>query len=166
MELGVEEGFLDHGLAIVEGAVDFQGLHVAADRRQLLFLDLADAAFRIEQDHVDAVDVVEALGHGAAGVAAGGDEDGDFLVAEVGDGPGQEAGAVEMKPVTSSGWSAAMRAAASVYPPVFASVPALLISASSSNPLPRGLPTAVRPAMMPGPGTACAFVRSDQSAIL
>ena len=49
--------------------------------------------FRIEQDHVDAVDVVEALGYGAARVAAGGDEDGDFLVAEVGDGPGKEAGA-------------------------------------------------------------------------
>ena len=59
----------------------------------MLFLDLADAALWVEQDHVDAVDVVEALGHGAAGVAAGGDEDGDLLVAEVGDGPGQEAGA-------------------------------------------------------------------------
>ena len=93
LELGVEEGLLDHGLAIVEGAVDFQGLHVAADRRELLFLDLADAALGIQQDHVDAVDVVEALGHGAARVAAGGDEDGDLLVAEVGDGPGQEAGA-------------------------------------------------------------------------
>ena len=92
LELGVEEGLLDHGLAIVEGAVDFQGLHVAADRCELLFLDLADAAFRIEQDHVDALHIVEALGHGASGVAAGGDEDGDFLVTEVADGPGKEAG--------------------------------------------------------------------------
>ena len=62
LELGVEEGFLDHGLAIVKGAVDFQGLDVAADRGELLFLDFADAAFRVQEDHVDAVDVVEALG--------------------------------------------------------------------------------------------------------
>ena len=92
LKLGVEEGFLDHGLAIVESAVDLQGLDVAADGGQLLFLDFADAALWVEQDDVDALDVVEALGDGTAGVAAGGDEDGDLLVAEVGDGPGEEAG--------------------------------------------------------------------------
>ena len=93
LELGVEEGLLDHGLAVVKGTVDLQGLHVAADRRELLLLDFADAAFRVQQDDVDAVDVVKALGDGAASVSAGGHQDGDLLVAEVGDGAGQEAGA-------------------------------------------------------------------------
>ena len=91
LKLGVEEGFLDHGLTIVEGAVDLQGLDVVAHGGELLFLDLADAPFRVKQDHVDAVDVVESLGDSTASVAAGGDEDGDLLVAEVADGPGEEA---------------------------------------------------------------------------
>ena len=90
LELGVEEGLLDHGLAVVKGTVDLQGLNVAADRRELLLLDFADAAFRVQQDHVDALDVVKALGDGAASVSAGGHQDGDLLVAEVGDGTGQE----------------------------------------------------------------------------
>ena len=93
LKLGVEESFLDHGLAIVKGAVDLQGLNVAADGRELLFLDFADAALGVEQDHVDALHVVEALGHSAAGVAAGGDQDGNLLVAEVGNGAGEEPGA-------------------------------------------------------------------------
>jgi hypothetical protein len=60
-----------------------------------------------------------------------------------------------MKPMTKSRCCSAAAATAAVYSPA-ASVPLLLISASSRQPRPLGPPTALRPSMMPGPGTRCA----------
>mmetsp|Transcript_4335 Transcript_4335/g.15191 ORF Transcript_4335/g.15191 Transcript_4335/m.15191 type:complete len:285 (+) Transcript_4335:167-1021(+) len=74
------------------------------------------------------------------------------------------AGATDMNPITKSGCSAAILAAVSVYAP-FASVPFELISASSSSPRPFGAPTCLSPSIIPPPGTTCALVRCDQSAM-
>mmetsp|Transcript_79137 Transcript_79137/g.191756 ORF Transcript_79137/g.191756 Transcript_79137/m.191756 type:complete len:225 (+) Transcript_79137:165-839(+) len=74
-------------------------------------------------------------------------------------------GLVDMNPMTKSGCFAAIAIASSVYWP-FAIVPALDISARSNNPRPFGSPTCFKPSMMPAPGTMCAFVMCDQSAIL
>mmetsp|Transcript_11833 Transcript_11833/g.49723 ORF Transcript_11833/g.49723 Transcript_11833/m.49723 type:complete len:205 (-) Transcript_11833:785-1399(-) len=77
----------------------------------------------------------------------------------------QALGLVEMKPMTKSGCSAAIFTAASVYAPL-AIVPLLDISARSSKPRPFARPTDLSPSMMPLPGTMCALVMCDQSAIL
>mmetsp|Transcript_3766 Transcript_3766/g.13384 ORF Transcript_3766/g.13384 Transcript_3766/m.13384 type:complete len:343 (+) Transcript_3766:206-1234(+) len=77
----------------------------------------------------------------------------------------QAFGFVAMKPMTKSLWSLAIWMAASVYAP-FAMVPLELISARRSNPLFLGKPTDFNPSMIPDPGTMCALVTCDQSAIL
>mmetsp|Transcript_8922 Transcript_8922/g.22927 ORF Transcript_8922/g.22927 Transcript_8922/m.22927 type:complete len:257 (-) Transcript_8922:946-1716(-) len=70
-----------------------------------------------------------------------------------------------MKPITKSLFCSAMAAAALVYSPV-AMVPSELISARSSKPRPFSIPASLRPWMMPGPGTMCAFTMSAHEEIL
>eukprot|EP00958_Prasinococcus_capsulatus_P023082 scaffold3352_cov326-Prasinococcus_capsulatus_cf.AAC.9 len=79
--------------------------------------------------------------------------------------PSQELGDTEMKPMTKSLCSSAIFAAAFVYSPL-AIVPLELISASRRRPRPFSRPGPLSPSMIPDPGTMCALVMWDQSAIL
>jgi len=72
---------------------------------------------------------------------------------------------IAMKPTTKYLFARAIARAAEVYPPV-AVLPAEDIPAKRRRPRPRGKPTDLRPAMIPGPGTACAFVRCAQDEVL
>ena len=74
VELVVGEGLFDEALAIVEGAADFEGGDVLAERRELLFLGFADALGRIKNDDANAGNAEKAVSNGAAGVTGRSDQ--------------------------------------------------------------------------------------------
>ena len=74
VELFVGEGLFDEALAIVEGAADFEGGDVLAQRGELLFLGFADALGRIKNDDANAGNAEKAVSNGAAGVTGSGDQ--------------------------------------------------------------------------------------------
>ncbi len=95
-ECPVLEGFLDQALAVIEASFYFQGVHVPAQGRQLLFLQLAYPAGRVEDHHVDVGPAVKGVRDRASRVAGGGNEDLDAPVVfaeEVFHDCGQELGA-------------------------------------------------------------------------
>ena len=71
--------------------MDFQRGDVSAERGELFFLEPGNLALRIEDDHAGAGHVVECGGDRAAGVAGGGDEDGELAVFATGE-PSHQAG--------------------------------------------------------------------------
>ena len=79
MELSVGQQSLHYCLAIIETPVHSHGMDVLAQSRHLTLLETADLPFRIEYGHIDTVHLVEAIGHGAAGVAGSGGNDIDRL---------------------------------------------------------------------------------------
>ncbi len=93
----IGEGGFGHVLAVVEGAIDAERADVVAVGGELFFLQLADAAFWIENDHADIGHSMECAGDGAAGVARGGDENGGLRAVcgfgQVSDELGHETGA-------------------------------------------------------------------------
>ena len=73
----VVEHALHQRLAVVEGALDGDGVHVGLGRRRHHApLHVGDAAFRKQDHDVDAARAAEGLDRGAAGVARGGADDG------------------------------------------------------------------------------------------
>ena len=77
----VVEHVLQRRLAVVEIAVHRQRMHVGlGGRGHLPALHLRDAAVRIQDEHVHAVEAAERLDRGRAGVAAGGADDRHALV--------------------------------------------------------------------------------------
>ncbi len=79
-EITVKEGLFDERLAIVERAIDFEGGDVSAESGELFFLESGDFALGVEDDDACSRDVVEGRGDGTAGIAGGGDEDGEHAV--------------------------------------------------------------------------------------
>ena len=78
----VAEQLLDDALAVVERAVDRDGVHVGRrDRRHLAALDVAHAALGVEHDDLGAAARREPGDRGRARVARGRDEHRDALVA-------------------------------------------------------------------------------------
>ena len=70
-------------LAIVEGALDRDGMDVGGvDRRHLPPLHVGDAAVRVEDEDVDALEPLEGVDRRAAGVARGRADDGGALAAQ------------------------------------------------------------------------------------
>ncbi len=69
MQRRIRKGLLREALAIVEGAGDRYRRDVAAERRELRFLNVADLAFGIQHDDARAGDAKEGVGDRAAGVA-------------------------------------------------------------------------------------------------
>ena len=78
-QLRVGQGALHQSLAVVERARHLQGVDVVAERGELLLLQGADAARRIQQHHLDTPASPEGARHGAAGVAGGRDQHHDTL---------------------------------------------------------------------------------------
>ena len=82
-QLRIGQRGLHQALAVVEGAGHLQGVDVVAQRGELLLLQAADAARRIEQHHLDTAAAPEGARHGAAGVAGGRDQHHDALSAGI-----------------------------------------------------------------------------------
>jgi len=78
-QVGILEGGLHQALAVVEGAVHGQRTHAGTPGDELLLLHGTDLPFGKQQNDLDAGLSREAVGHGAAGVAGGGDQDGERL---------------------------------------------------------------------------------------
>ena len=74
VELVIGEGLFDEALAIVEGAADFEGGDVLAERGELLFLRFADALGGIKNDDANAGNAEKAVSNGAAGVTGSSDQ--------------------------------------------------------------------------------------------
>ena len=71
-EARVVEQRLHDGLAIVEGALERDGMHVGrVDAGHLAALHLRHAPVRVEDEHVDLIEPLEGLDGGAAGIARG-----------------------------------------------------------------------------------------------
>ncbi len=77
----IEHAFHDR-LAVVEGAVDGERVHIVGGRRRHHpLLHVGDAALREQYDEVDLAAVAERFDRGAAGVAGGRDHDGAAFAA-------------------------------------------------------------------------------------
>ena len=88
----VGDGFGHQSLAVLDGAVDFQRVHVSSEGGELGFLGAAQRAFRIQHQHVGAILPEHAVGGGRAAVARGGYKYCAALTACLAVGGGQQAG--------------------------------------------------------------------------
>lgn len=80
LQRGIAQGLLDHRLAVVERAGHAQGLDVVAEAAQLMRLARRHPAIRIQHHHTQARLAMECRGHGSAGIAGGGDQNGERAV--------------------------------------------------------------------------------------
>ena len=95
LQYGIHEGRLDHGLAVVEGAVDFIALDVPVPACELLPLPFGDASLGEEDLDGKVLPAMEGGSHGSARVAARRDEDREVLAGPFQEGlhaEGEEAG--------------------------------------------------------------------------
>ena len=81
LEVEVEERRFDHGLAIVKRAFHLERPDVGPGGGELLLLNLANSALRVQDDDVDVGHIQEALSHRTPGVSTGGNKNGQSLVA-------------------------------------------------------------------------------------
>jgi hypothetical protein len=77
LQSGVVERGLDHALAVVEAALHAQRLHVVAEAAELVRLARRDQAVRVQDHHAHVRLAVERRADRRAGVAGGGDQDGE-----------------------------------------------------------------------------------------
>ena len=82
-EIAIGKGGLGELLTVVEGALDGQCTDVLAEGRELSFLEIADLSVGEEDDDPGVGETEERIGHRAAGVARGGDEDRESLFGAV-----------------------------------------------------------------------------------
>ena len=68
-EIRIRENILDDPLAVVECSLHFQRENVASQRSHLALLQAADLSVRIQDDHFDPFDAVEAVRYRTARVA-------------------------------------------------------------------------------------------------
>ena len=72
----IAEGAFHDGLAVVELAVDGHCADVAVEDGHELALAGADLGVGEQHDDADAGDIMKGVGHGGAGIAAGGGKNG------------------------------------------------------------------------------------------
>ena len=90
-EFAIEEGGFHQGLAIVEGAIDFERGDVTAERGELFFLKAGDFTLWVEDHHAGARNVVKRRSNGATGIAGSRDQNSEHACVVAGE-PCHEAG--------------------------------------------------------------------------